>query len=226
MQRVEETFHTTAEEEEMSKKTDSSIGKDSSRKNMEQGKYPEPVNSILRETLELFKKRGMKFTMDDLAAELRMSKKTIYVYFKDKEQLLDTMVDYFFDAVKDSERTILEEPDLELTDRVRAVLGAMPEAYRNVDFRQLSVLRDKYPRLYQHMVDRLESGWEPTISLLEQGMREGVFRQFSIPVFRIMMQASLEQFFQRDLLADSGMTYNEALQEVVRILVDGIRKNR
>ena len=167
----------------------------------------------------------MKFTMDDLAAELRMSKKTIYVYFKDKEQLLDTMVDYFFDDVKKSEQAILEEPDLGLTDRVRAVLGAMPETYRNVDFRQLSVLRDKYPRLYQHMVNRLESGWEPTISLLEQGMREGVFRQFSIPVFRTMMQASLEQFFQRDLLAESGMNYNEALQEVVRILVDGIRKN-
>ena len=37
-----------------------------------------------------------------------------------------------------------------------------------------------------------------------------------------MMEASLEQFFQRDILIRSGLTYQEALTEVVNVLVDGM----
>lgn len=37
-----------------------------------------------------------------------------------------------------------------------------------------------------------------------------------------MMEATLEQFFQRDVLVQNGISYHEALDEVVSILIDGI----
>ena len=37
-----------------------------------------------------------------------------------------------------------------------------------------------------------------------------------------MFEATLEQFFQRDVLVENGITYNRALEEVVNILIDGI----
>ena len=43
-----------------------------------------------------------------------------------------------------------------------------------------------------------------------------------IPVLKTMMEATLEQFFQRDILIQSGISYQEALNEVVAILMDGI----
>jgi hypothetical protein len=39
-----------------------------------------------------------------------------------------------------------------------------------------------------------------------------------------MMQATIEQFFQRNVLSESGIRYGEALAEVVRILVFGIAR--
>mgnify|MGYP000429396910 CR=1 FL=1 len=42
---------------------------------------------------------------------------------------------------------------------------------------------------------RLETGWETTIALLEQGMQEGVIRPVRIPILKMMLEASLEQFF-------------------------------
>ena len=38
----------------------------------------------------------------------------------------------------------------------------------------------------------------------------------------MMLEASLEQFFQRDVLVRNGISYQEGLQHVVDILVDGI----
>ena len=69
-----------------------------------------------------------------------------------------------------------------------------------MDFRQLYLLKDKYPVIYKQVEKRLETGWETTIQLLEQGMAEGVIRKVSIPIVKMMLEATVEQFFQRDIL--------------------------
>lgn len=177
---------------------------------------------ILEGTIVLFNRSGLKFTMDELAALIHRSKKTIYVVFPDKATLLSSMADYVFKSIKETEKEIYSNPNLETVEKLRKLLGAMPEQYQTVDFRKLYVLKDKYPEVYQKVQDGLESGWEPTIDLLKKGMKEGKIRRISIPVFKTMFQATLEQFFQRDVLVESGITYNRALEEVVSIMVDGI----
>lgn len=106
--------------------------------------------------------------------------------------------------------------------QLRRVLGAMPEEYQTVEFQKLYVLKEKYPTVYAHVERRLESGWEETISLLEKGMREGTIRKISVPVFKTMFQSTLEQFFQQDVLIENGISYGDALREVVDIMIDGI----
>ena len=49
-----------------------------------------------------------------------------------------------------------------------------------------------------------------------------MIRKVSIPIVKVMMEASLEQFFQRDILIRNGLTYQEALTEVVDILMSGM----
>ena len=173
--------------------------------------------SILEGTLKAFNQKGLKFTMDDLAGILGMSKKTIYTVFRDKESLFLAMVDYLFDSIKESERQVLENEKLSTLEKIRAVLGVLPESYREVDFRQLYLLN-----IYKHVEERLETGWETTISLLEQGMKEGVIRPVKIPIVKMMLEAALEQFFQRDILISNGISYQDGLDEVVTILVQGI----
>lgn len=178
---------------------------------------------ILEGTIRAFNRKGLKFTMDDVAKELSMSKKTIYTIFRDKESLFFAMVDYLFDSIKESEQCVLNDESLDTLEKIRKVLGVIPEGYREIDFRQLYLLREKYPAIYQRVEERLETGWENTIALLEQGMREGVVRKVNIPIVKMMMEAAIEQFFQRDILLQNGISYMDALDEVVDILVDGIR---
>lgn len=68
----------------------------------------------------------------------------------------------------------------------------------------------------------LESGWENTIALIEEGIEKGRIRKVNIPILKTMMEATLEQFFQRDVLVRSQISYQEALDEVVMILMQGI----
>lgn len=177
---------------------------------------------ILEGTLQAFNKRGLKFTMDDISALLKISKKTIYTVFHDKEELFLAMVDYLFDHIKESEQAVLEDTTLTTAKKVRKILSVLPEGYKDVDFRQLYLLKDKYPKTYKQVELRLETGWEATIELIEQGMEEGCIRPIRIPILKMMLEAALEQFFQRDILIRNGISYQEALDEVVDILTEGI----
>lgn len=179
--------------------------------------------TILEGTIQAYCEKGLKFTMDDVAKVLGMSKKTIYTVFRDKESLFLTMVDYMFDSIKESEQRVLADDSLTTIEKLRQMLGVLPDGYKDLDFRQLYLLKDKYPTIYKQVERRLETGWETTISLIEQGMEEGVIRRVQIPIVKIMLEASLEQFFQRDILIQNQIAYKDALQEVVDILVDGIQ---
>ena len=180
--------------------------------------------NILDATLRVFDRKGLKFTMDDLAKELSISKKTIYTVYDDKEALFLAMVDYIFDSIKESEQMILTDPALGTIEKLHRILGVLPEGYQNIDLRKLYSLRDKYPKIYHKVELRLETGWEPTIQLIETGMAEGSIRPVPICLVKMMLEASIEQFFQRDILITNQISYNEALEEVVNILVDGITR--
>ena len=75
------------------------------------------------------------------------------------------------------------------------------------------------------MEQRLETGWEGTIQLIKKGIEEEVVRPFNVIIFKTMLEATLEQFFQRDILISNKISYKDALDECVNILVDGIKVN-
>lgn len=179
---------------------------------------------ILEGTIKAFNRKGLKFTMDDIARELAISKKTIYMVFADKESLFLAMVDYMFDHIKESEEAVVQDTSLSTKEKIKKILGVMPEGYKEVDFRQLYLLRERYPAIYKRVEERLETGWETSIALIEQGIAEGVIRPVRIPLLKMMLEAALEQFFQRDILLRNQISYQEALTEVVDILVEGIVK--
>lgn len=178
---------------------------------------------ILKATIQVFNDKGLKFTMDDIAELLRISKKTLYKVFDDKEALFLAMVDYIFDTIKESERAVVEDDSLSTADKIHKILGVLPEGYKDVDLRQLYLLKDKYPKIYKQVELRLETGWETTIELIEQGIAEGCIQPVKIPILKMMLEASLEQFFQRDILVRNQISYQDALNEVVNILMEGIK---
>ncbi len=186
-------------------------------------KNEELRQKILESTITVFNKKGLKLTMSDIATEISISKKTIYKEFDSKDELFDAMVDYIFDTIKEKENEIANDPNLGTVDRLKALLGAMPDSYQGINFQELHPLKEKYPEVYEKIAMRLETGWETTIALLEQGKKEGVIRKDAdIRIIKVMLEASIEKMISEDMLEKNNIKYVDALKEVVNILVDGI----
>lgn len=177
---------------------------------------------IMEATIDEFNEKSLKFTMDDIAKRIGISKRTLYTVFPDKETLFLETVDYCFAAIKEGERKILEDESLTTLEKIKAVLIVLPEKYKSIDWRQIYVLKEKYPRIHKKMEKRIETEWEATIELLEKGIKEGSLKKISIPVFKIITESSIEGFLRSSVLIDNEISYNKALEDMVEILMEGI----
>lgn len=54
----------------------------------------------LAKVYELFRKKGLKLTMDDIASDLKLTKKTLYNNFNSKEELMRTVMQYVIEDVE------------------------------------------------------------------------------------------------------------------------------
>ena len=64
-------------------------------------------NEIIRESIISLRQEGLKFSIDTLADRLRISKKTVYKYFPDKETLALALYEkYFDDATEQAEKLL------------------------------------------------------------------------------------------------------------------------
>ncbi|WP_036978695.1 TetR/AcrR family transcriptional regulator [Pseudobutyrivibrio sp. MD2005] len=177
---------------------------------------------ILEGALKVFREKGPKFTMDDLASEMKMSKKTIYTIFDDKNELMCNMMDYAFDMIKSAEDEIYNNPNLTTLEKIRGVLAVLPESHYGFDYTAMNQLAAKYPMAYNKMIERLDSGWEKTIELIKKGMADGQIREINFDIFKLMYEACVDKLLMGDFLSKSGESYPTALAEVVDFMLDGI----
>lgn len=175
---------------------------------------------IISAATELFQKTGLKFTMQDVAAALSISKKTIYTVYPSKEALLSDMIDGLFADIHRKKAELAAE-DAPIEERIRKVIVALPEQYAAMDFRLLDELEEKYPAAAQRVREHLESNWEPTVALLEEGMSSGRIRRISIPLLQQMIVASIERFLSDE---NSRGRYANTLEEMIDIIMNGIKR--
>lgn len=130
---------------------------------------------ILKNVGKLYLRYGIKsVTMDDVARELGLSKKTLYEFFTDKEKLVDEAINYHmknpvvdFDCC--GEMNAIEKFFLYREHGLK-----MLKLYNNnIDFD----LKRMYPRINKKLQEfKTKKIYEQNYKIIEQGINEGLFR--------------------------------------------------
>lgn len=181
---------------------------------------------IYEATIDEFREKGFKFTMDDVAKRLTISKKTLYMVVKDKETLFFDTATHIYDEIKRSEQRIMDDDELTTLEKIKKILIAMPDSYDELDWRQIYQLEDTFPRIFARVRVMMEQQWDNTIELLNRGMAEGVIREVPVPVVKTMFEATLEKYMQTRVLIDEGLSFEEAVGWTLDVLMRGIETQR
>lgn len=177
---------------------------------------------IIEAVIKEFNEKCLKFTMDDIAKELGISKRTLYGFVKDKESLFLEAVDEVYLAIKESEREIAANQTWNTLEKLKRILIVLPQKYQTLDYRQLYELKTKFPLVYKKVETRIETDWEATFALLEDAIKEGSIRNISFPVFQAMVSGTIEYYLSHTILLDHDIPYETALEEMLDMLFDGI----
>ncbi|BFM43172.1 TetR/AcrR family transcriptional regulator [Flavobacterium sp. CFS9] len=134
---------------------------------------------IIAKASELFLKLGFKsVTMDDIAGEMCISKKTIYKYFCNKEVLIEESTSLVHKQVHEIIDTIVAKNYNSIHENfeIREMFRDMFK--NNTDTSPIYQLKKHYPEIYQNILSQeidLCSHWFR--KNIEKGIREGLYRE-------------------------------------------------
>ena len=135
-------------------------------------------NRILLKSRELMTKHGVKHvTMDDLASQLGISKKTIYQFYKDKDAVVMAVVNLE-----------LEEQSLKCQETQNMAENAVHEMYmmlqdiqlmfKNMNPMTMNELAKYYPEAFARIQNHKDEFMHKIIKTnLEKGIEQGVYRK-------------------------------------------------
>jgi AcrR family transcriptional regulator len=133
--------------------------------------------SIVNHAIPLFLQFGFKsVTVDDLALEMSISKKTIYTHFPTKEQLVETSVMKHFDLVIDKILSICQhskDPIIELYQIKKEVSKYLSNEKNSPIYQLQKYYNTIYQKLKQKEFNALGSMFSAS---LNRGINIGLFR--------------------------------------------------
>jgi AcrR family transcriptional regulator len=133
---------------------------------------------IIVKSLAEFKKNGIrKMTVQQLAAQLGISTKTLYKHFHDKEKLLEACMTLYYSQLHGEILEVLALPYSPAVRLIRLWIGATKLDFgtTHVFFGELNYY---YPALQDKIIRKYEKKFgAPILMLIDEGIDKGFFRK-------------------------------------------------
>ncbi len=161
----------------------------------------EPFERIVQKSIELFTQNGIRqVTMDQIADEVGMSKRTIYELFRDK----DTLLQECLERIHQQHLVEIEEILSNASNVIEALYrfgqhGEKKKAAINRLF--FEDIRKFYPGMWNDFTKKTKPGpGSLSFKMLQQGQDEGIFRQdINVEIVDIFIHYIMEAFHSRHI---------------------------
>lgn len=183
----------------------------------------EVQNKIIAYTEKKFFRDGFyKTTMDEIASELRMSKKTIYKYFPSKDQLVHTIVMYFMQSMKSKIVPALQS-DKNAIEKLSDLINIIANVSEKITADRFEELKRYYPDLWNEIDSfRTEMMFGTITKVIEQGKKESLFLDYPTSIIMNALVASVRSVVNPDFIMNNNYSILEAARYAFKIVIGGI----
>lgn len=177
--------------------------------------------TIIQEAMRQILKLGLKkFTVEDIAKELGVSKKTIYKYFSTKNEIISAVVEFVLEKEKIYTQGVMEMEGSSIT-KMDALLFF--HAGDNVPAWVVDDLRRYYPKEYQKREAIQLMKKECFNRLLLEGVQAGVIRKdCNQGILNIMVRQTIDAILDGEFLRSQDLTLTQAIRQLKEIVLYGI----
>lgn len=179
---------------------------------------------ILSAASDLFFTHGYsRVSMDEVAAALGMSKKTIYKHFDGKQELLLATMQQFYDEIQAGIEQLRADPALDHAGRLRAFISLLGQKMAVIRQAQ-SDLRQGAPEVWAYIEGRREQViFSELRRLIEEGIEHGVLRAgFDPDLVGTLLTIWMQAVANSDVLAQYPVSAADLLNTMLDILLHGM----
>lgn len=167
--------------------------------------------------LALFMEKGPKFRIEDVAKQMKISKKTIYKDYGNKEELILLVVKAIFEGIERQLQIIIDSDDLNPVEKLIKLTCTFPDA-KDIDYHDAMLLADDFPRAYEVFYQYIEGNWSKSKMLFDEAVDQGLIRAVDYDLYRNVTMGITKQ-----VLASEEPDKEKQLEASIRLVFDGIR---
>jgi AcrR family transcriptional regulator len=179
---------------------------------------------IVVESGLLFGKYGIKsMTMDSLAEEMGISKRTIYERFKDKDTLLREVIKYYKNQSSNEAHRLIDQSDNAIEALFRIIKMTVNQMQRTSPafFNDIKKYHQKVFKEFSEPGEMRD--YSLTRKLLERGIEQEVFRSdFNIDLVNHTIHALFDLFGHDSTMIDAGFQHKEMFDHILVPFFRGI----
>jgi len=183
----------------------------------------EQIN-IIDKISTLFTKYGIRsVTMDDVASELGISKKTLYQHVSDKADLIGKAIQHEFDKISERFAEIFSQEvnAIEQLLNLHRLAISLHKEYSPVIERDL---KKYYPEIFYKILEHRQSQMIKYITRnMEKGIVEGLYRgDMNTDIISRLYMLKVESNFNNAMYDCTEYSHNEIIREIIIYHLRGI----
>jgi AcrR family transcriptional regulator len=182
----------------------------------------EQVKIIEQVEDKFFKDGFYKTTMDEVASELGMSKKTIYKFFPSKEDLVMAIAKHFMNRMKGKILPALNS-DKNAIEKLSELIKILAGASEKISTKRMEEMKRHFPGIWNE-IDRFRTKmmFENITRVINQGKDEGLFIDYPTSIIMTMLVASIRTVVNPDFILNNNFSIIEGARTAFRIMIGGI----
>lgn len=188
------------------------------------GEDPTAARILVTAHQQLFDHGYAALTMDALAHELGMSKKTLYVYFAGKDALIGRIIDCVGRSIRTRMEAVFADPKLSFPQRVSGIVEVAGSTLARTSPTMLRELQRFAPQIYQKLEDLRQKNI-PLIfgRLIRDGIAAGKVRPDVDPGFATeYWLAAIRGLVQPAVLDRTQLTPRQTLEQALNLFFNGL----
>ena len=180
-------------------------------------------DKILDAVARLIERYGLKkFTVDEVAAELGISKKTLYQYFSSKDEMIR---DYFEETISSDRQSVLKAVNSkqDFFGKIHAIVHSS-HRYR-MPVQIMDEAKQFYPDEWTKIEALKQFKLDTFQKLLKEAANEGILREeIHFGILSSMLERVSGMFIDTDFLLENGLKSTQAIDEALNIIIYGMIK--
>ncbi len=178
-------------------------------------------DKILHKAEEMFYQYGYtRVTMDEIAAGLSISKKTLYKFYPSKELLLKEMVFIMKCEVTDFVDELWRDKEIDFVEKLKKLMNFLGKQTSKLRGPLLQDLQKHIPEIWNDIQEfRNSHALERFSELLKEGVEKGVFRKDISQQLIVLTYVNSIRMINPEVLSQLPYTANQFFEAVIRVIL-------